>query len=326
MIVSHLWIGVDVSKKNLDCACWMGGKSYRGHKFANHGAGLAAMLSWIHALPGGRDARLCMESTGDYHTHAVLFFSEQGLGVAVVNPARIKHFGRELGRLTKTDKADARLIAQFAVERQPALSPMMDPARREFFRLVRRRGQLQKLISAELNRRDCPEAIGESCMASIKRTLKMLRAELRLIEASIRSAIQSHAKLRQDAELILSLGVVREPTVFTLLAEMPDVDECESAASYAASTGVQPTWKNSGSKDSASARMSKCGRSQARRGLFMTVFVSIRKLPELQALYERLKLRGRKHRQAVIACLRKFLMIVYGMLKHRQPYRSKIAT
>lgn len=322
-ILALVWVGLDVSKDKLDAAIWLGGKRYVSRVFDNDAEGLAKLAAWAKRQSGGGELRFCMESTGDYHTHGALYLTEMGFYVAVVNPARIKHFGRELGRQTKTDKADARLIAQFGVEREPAAWPMKDPARRTLLRLARRRGQVQQMISRERCHRECPEAIGELCMASIGRLLKELRAELRRVEQAIRDLIQGDARLRRDRALLASIPGLGEPSMFTILAEMPPVEDAETAASYAASTGVQSTWKNSGSKQSATAPMSRAGRRQVRRALFMTAFVLRRKIPQLASLYHRLRERGRKHRQALVACLRKLLMIVYGVLKGQTRYEAR---
>ncbi|MFI5386466.1 MAG: transposase [Fimbriimonadales bacterium] len=126
MIVSNesatlaaVWVGIDVSKKSLDVAIWLGGKRYRHLKASNDESGIETLLDWATRI-AGEDARLssCMESTGDYHFFCALTLTEKGFSVSVADPARIKYFGIEIGRLTKTDKADAKLIAHFACERR----------------------------------------------------------------------------------------------------------------------------------------------------------------------------------------------------------------
>lgn len=330
MIVSKtvptLWVGIDVSKKSLDAAIWFGGKKYKTRKGENNGTGLAELLGWATELAEGAEIRFALESTGDYHTEAALFFTEEGHHVSVLNPARVKYFGIELGRLTKTDKADAKLIAQYSTERSPAASPLKDESMRRLLRLYRRRQQIVQLTSMEECRRECPKAIGEFCMGSIKTLLKALRAELRRVEKEIASIIASHAKLKGDADLLDSIPRLGPISIMAILAEMPPVDEVESAAAYAAAAGVQSTSRQSGEKQTESARMSKTGRRGVRKVMFMPTRQAIRVIPELQDLFDRLRARGRKYFQAVIACMRKLLMIVYGVLKHRKPFKSRFVT
>ena len=178
MIVSNevaspgCWIGIDVSKKWLDAALWLGDKRYLTFKVGNDPQGYALLLGKARKLVGeDREPKRCMESTGDYGVAAAMFLTEQGFEGRVVNPARVKFFGAEIGRLNKTDKADAKLISQFATERNPAVWALKSKSMRELFRLSRRRTQLKEMISMERSRRECPLAIGKPCMSSIKTVL-----------------------------------------------------------------------------------------------------------------------------------------------------------
>jgi transposase len=319
---STLWIGIDVSKNTLDAAIWTG-KRHQTLKVKNDHAGLVKLLSWAQSFSQGRILRACMESTGDYGINCALFLSESAVDVSVVNPAWIKHYGMALGRLNKTDKSDAKLIEQYAREQQPAVSrKLANPLQRNLFRLVRRRDQLVKEIQREDNRRECPDAIGRDCLESINRILKALRSELRLMEKQIGELIASAPELKSQADLIASLPILGERSAWLILAEMPHWTECQSAASFAAAAGVQSTLRQSGTS-SKSAPMSKCGRKVVRAGLHMPTLTGIKKMAELEALYNRLKARGLKHKQAMIACMRKLLMIVYGVLKSGEPYTCR---
>jgi transposase len=321
--LATVWFGIDVSKKHLDGAIWTG-KRYQHLRVKNDQQGLVKLLEWARALSEGQTLKACMESTGDYGICCALFLSESGVHVSVVNPAWIKHYGMALGRLNKTDKADSRLIEQYAREQRPKASRQLaDPRYRSLLRLIRRRDQLNRGILREDNRRECPQAIGQACLESINRILKALRAELREIEKQIRELIASEPELQAQAELIKSLPILGECSAWLILAEMPNWKECDSAASFAAAAGVQSTLRQSGTS-SRSAPMSKCGRKAVRAGLHMPTLTGIKKMAELEALYDRLKARGLKHRQAMVACLRKLLMIVYGVLKSGSSYTCRV--
>lgn len=320
-----VWVGIDVSKKKLDAAIWVGGKKYQTITVTNNAGGWAALLAWAKKVAGQDiELKFCMESTGDYHYEVGLYLTELEFHVSEVNPARIRFFGLEQGRLTKTDKADAKLIAQFGRERTPEAWAMRNPVRRNFFRLHRRRQQLMKMISMEDSRRECPQAIGQTCLRSIKIILKALRAELRAVEKDLAGIIQGDPILKHQSELIRSIPILEQASAILLLAEMPGLDRVQSASSYAAAAGVQSTSKKSGTKQYDSAPMSRCGRRLVRRGLFMVTLTGIRTMPELKDMYDRLRLRGKIHRQAMVACIRKLLMIVYGVLKHEKPYQSRL--
>ena len=106
--------------------------------------------------------------------------------------------------------------------------------------------------------------------------------------------------------------------VLALVAEMPDVEDCGKATSFAAAAGGNPTAKQSGTTVSSSP-MNRGGRRIARSILWM-VALGYLKVPEFRAFYERLIARGKAHKQALMAVVRKLLMIAYAMLKHNTPY------
>jgi transposase len=317
------WVGIDVSKRKLDAAIWLGGKKFRSLTVDNEAAGFKVLLAWAKEEAVAGELRFCMESTGDYGVAAALYLSESGYWVSVVNPAKIKYFAVSLTRLNKTDKADAKLIAQYAAERVPDAWVLRDAGYRSLFRLNRRRQQLWELIGIERNRLECPEAIGELCVKSIKAILKVLRSELRQIDQLIAGAVQAHPELSSQAEIIKSTSILGMASIVTILSEMPTVESCASAKSYAAAAGGHSTLRESGSTLK-SAPMSRGGRKLVRKVLFLPVLAGKNRVPELKSLYDRLRLRGRTHRQAMVACIRKLLMIVYGLLKHRKPYKSRV--
>ena len=322
-VAGLFWFGIDVSKKKLDIALWLGGKKFRTTHYQNSPEGISRLLSWARAqVEESAQVRFCMESTGDYHLMLAMSLTEEGYHVSVVNPGRVKYFGLEQGRLNKTDKADAKLIAQYACDRDPAVWPMKDATLRLLFRLNRRRQQLVNTITMEKNRRECPQAIGPECLSSIKVILKACRAELRRINKCLEEVISSHPELKEKAELIASVDILGPVCVATLLAEMPPVEEVEHAPSYAAAAGVQSTAKQSGTSLS-SGKMSRCGRKLVRKVLHQPTLSGISRVPELAHLYKRLRARGKLHHQAMVACMRKLLMIVYGILKHKKPYQPR---
>jgi transposase len=316
-----VWFGIDVSKKKLACAYEDGAGKARFTTVDNSQAGFIKLVSWAGRAAEGKEAAFCMEATGDYYLACALHLADEGLKVSVVNPAWIKHFGQSMGRLNKTDKADSRLICEYAAQRQPAAWALNDPHKRELFRLNRRRGQLIEAIKAESNRRECPAAVGKFVMAMITKSLKFNKAELRNLETKIEEFIAEVPQLAEDRVLLGSLPRFGLASTLAVLAEMPSVDSCASAKSFAAAAGGNPTAKQSGTCLSSSS-MNRGGRRVARSMLWMPVLGWLRDVPEIRALYDRLRARGRAHKQAMVACIHKMLMIVYGILKHRKPYKT----
>jgi len=319
-----VWVGIDLSKKTLDAAIWHGNTKYSWRKFDNNPRSFSTIVDWATKFAiDGSELRFCMESTGDYGTLLALYLLELGYYVSVENPARIKHFGIQKGVLTKTDKADAKVIAWFATDNSPKACPLKDPLTRELLRLHRRRLQLTEMIASEKCRRECPTVIGAECMDSIKVVLKALRAELRRIEEKLRELIDSNEKLKEKSELILSIPGLGWASVFVILIEMPDIEDVAHAPSYAAAAGVQPTAKRSGERQPESSPMSRAGRRIVRRSLYMPSIHASWKIPELEMLYTRLVGKGKRRMQARVACLRKLLMIVYGVLRNKKKFATR---
>lgn len=317
----ELWIGTDVSKKSLDAYFFWGGKG-RSRKLANSSQGFAQLLAWVMSVTGpGVSLRFCMESTGDYGVEYGLWLLEMGHQVSVVNPARIYYYGISKGRINKTDRADARLISEYGEAFKPQTWALADADRRELFRLYRRRDQLTGMETAEVNRKECPGAIGAECVGSIKRMLKAIRAELRQIESRAKEIIQGSAPLKEALELIESFPSLGFGSAFMILAEMPPVEASDSAKGWAAASGANPTTRDSGTSVHGSGRISKQGRKRCRAALWMPCLSSLKTMPELGGLYDRLIAKGKHHFLAMTACLRKLLMIVYGVLTHKTPYK-----
>jgi transposase len=317
-----LWIGIDVSKKKLDASYLDQSGKYRVAGFANNNNGYEKLLNWCMAA--AEDAKLCfcMEATGDYHLNLALYLTEASYHVSVVNPANVKYFGMGQGRLNKSDKADAKLICDYGRVQQPPAWDLASPIKCSLFRLNRRRRQLNEMISAEMCRRECPEAVGPLVMASIKSTLKALRAGRREVEAQIQAIIDSEPVLVHRFELLRSLGTFGLACFLAIVAELPEIERCENAKSYAASAGGNPLTKQSGSSLSQTS-ISRGGRRHARATFWMPVLSMRATVPELGALYERLRAKGKTHKQAMLACVHKVFMIIYGMLKSNTPYNTR---
>lgn len=323
--MNEFWCGLDVSKKSVDAAMRNEKKSKHDcFKFANEAKSYQSLLDWAVKVAGpDRAVKFCMESTGDYGIELGLWLSEKGCCVSVVNPALVKYFGLGKGRVNKTDKADAQLIVDYATENKPEPWALDAPARRDLFRLNRRRQQLLKMEVAESNRMECPAAIGEVASSSIRATVKFLREQIDEINAEMLKLTQGDSELKESAELIVSITVLGQGSARQILAEMPHVDQSKSAKDWAAAAGGHPLRSQSGTSLEKS-RMNRGGRGRLRGALWMPALKGIATMPELESLYKRLRERGRTHKQALVACVRKLLMIVYGVLKSKKPYEPRI--
>jgi transposase len=243
-----------------------------------------------------------------------------GLMVAVVNPRQVREFARSLGRLAKTDRLDALVLAQFAqsAHSNGRLQPLAlaDEAQLELKALVVRRRQLIGFLVAETNRRErAPKVVRKSIVQSIK-GLKKALAE---VEQQLRQVVQRAPAQSAKAELMTAVPGVGPQLSVTLLAELGRLGRREIAALV----GVAPHAHESGKfKD---RRMIWGGRARVRTMLYMAALSAVRHNPVLRACYQGLLDRGKAKKLALVACMRKLLMTLNAMLRDQRPWNPPLA-
>lgn len=311
-----VWIGLDISKATLDaCLLRPNGKS-TAKQFANDASGHLKLLRWAEHLAGEARAHFCLEATGSYSQDVALFLAEAEQRVSVVNPARIRFFGLCQRQGNKTDKADAALIALFCRQEQPERWRAAAPEVRLLVALVRRLHAVQKLLVQEKNRVQAPGQ-PDVVLESLNASLSFLEGEVKRLQKQIRAHINPNPNLKRDAKLLQSIPGVGELTAWDILAELPDVGQFDSAQSVAAYAGLAPREHRSGSRVRKQTRLSKQGNGRLRRALYFPAVTAMTWNPLVKAHYERLREAGKPRMVALAACMRKMLMIVYGVLKHQ---------
>ena len=321
---AQLWVGLDVSKDTLD-ACLLRPNHKSTHKqFANDASGFAKLLRWVqHAAPDAI-VHFCLEATGSYSQAVALFLAEAGQRVSVVNPARIRFFGLAQAQGNKTDKADAALIARFCRQETPELWRVAAPEVQLLMALMRRLHAVQELLVQEKNRRSAPSQPA-LVIESIENSIAYLEAEIKRLQQRIREHINGNPTLKRDSKLLQSIPGIGELTSWDLLAELPDVSQFDSAQSVAAYAGLAPREHRSGSSVRKHTRLSKQGNTRLRKAMYFPAVTGITWNPLVKAHYERMVKAGKPRMVALAACMRKMLMIVYGVLKHQKPLRSRLA-
>ncbi|HVK13112.1 MAG TPA: IS110 family transposase [Gemmataceae bacterium] len=311
--------GIDVSKDTLD-ACLLGpsGRT-RGKPFANDPDGHAALVAWADRRVPSGDIHFCMEATGPYSAACRKVAIAAGRVVSVANPARVKAHAKACGQANKTDPADARAIATFARDRNPRPWVPPSPEVRELQGLVRRRDDLRRMAAGEKNRLDAPD-LSPSTRKSITRTLRLLMKEADRVQAEAEAVVAATPALAADCALLESVQGIGRQTATTVLAELPPVADIRSAESAAADAGLAPTEFTSGTSVKKHTRLSKAGNARLRAALYLPTLAAIRFNPVLKGFFERLVAAGKPKMQAVGACMRKLVMICYGVLRNRKPF------
>lgn len=306
-------VGIDVAKATLDV--WVEPES-TGWTVTNDAAGIAELTQQLQT----RTVRLVvLEATGGYEYAAVVGLSVAGLAAAVVNPRQVRDFARATGRLAKTDRIDAQVLARFGTAIRPEARPLPSEETRELDQLVTRRRQVRDMLQAERNRRDLARG---TVKGQIEEHIAWLERQVAAIETDLRKRIEASPLWRAREDLLRSMPGVGPTVAFTLLAELPELGSL-SKRQVAALVGVAPFARDSGAMRGKRAIWG--GRASVRTCLYMAALTASRHNPLLKAFYDRLLAAGKDKKLALIACLRKLLVILNSMVAQGKPWDPNFA-
>jgi transposase len=306
------YAGIDVSKDHLDLAIRPTGAHRR---FAYTAEGLRALKT---CLDEAQAALVVCEATGGYEHLVAAGLVEAGFALAVVNPRQVRQFARSLGRLAKTDTIDAAVIALFAERMQPEVRELPSQAQRELAALVARRRQLVDMLGDE--RRRHKQATG-TAQASITRHITYLEQELRQVEKQIRKTIQASPLWRVREPLLRSMPGVGAVVSATLMAELPELGRL-TGKEVAKLVGVAPLACDSGQQRG--QRRIWGGRATVRRVLYMGALAGISKHAVFGDYYQGLLARGKAKKVALVAVMRKMVVMLNAMVKQNQPWNPAL--
>lgn len=296
-------IGIDVSKRYLDVA---GSGSDQVRRWSNDPEGIAAL---VEALVERSPALVVLEATGGYEMAAVQAMQRTDLRVAVVNPRQARDFARASGQLAKTDAIDARILAAFGAALRPTPLPPIDASQAAISSLVARRRQLVDMLVAERNRLEHATA---ATRRWIEEHILVLKSQLAQVDAALGLAVESNPALRHRYQVLTSVKGVGPLTAAILLAELPELGTI-GHKQIAALVGVAPINHDSGQHRG--QRHIGGGRHSVRCALYMATLVGVRFNPNLHAFYHRLRLAGKRPKVALVASMRKLLIILNALVR-----------
>ncbi len=312
-------LGIDISKSKFDVALIKGGSNNNKVKnkvFVNTPAGFEQLQQWLTSQ-NVTQIHCCMEATNTYGDALARFLFEHGYGVSIVNPSRPKAFGRSQLSRTKTDRTDAKTIAQFCAALTPALWTPPPIEVEQLQALVHRLDNLKSMRQQESNRLETADSI---VIAAITTHIEFLAQQIVATEALIRDHFDQHPHLKAQRDLITSIPGIAQATASAILAEIRDVSAFESADQLAAFAGLTPSEFSSGSSVHGKPRLSKIGNRSLRKVLYMPALVARRYNPLIRAFCERLLAKGKSKMAVIGAAMHKLLRQVFGVLKSGQPF------
>jgi len=300
--------GVDVAKAHLDLAIRFDSDEIQTRQFSNNPGGIDQLRELLAEVD---PERIVLEATGGYERPVSASLAAAGLPVAVVNPRQVRDFARATGRLAKTDEIDARVLALFAERIQPEVRPAPSADQEAFSALVARRRQLQKMKTAEQNR--LGTAPSEAVRADIEEHLSFLEERLAETERQIEEAVEDSSLWREEEDLLCSVPGVGQTTAHVLMAELPELGEA-NRQEIAKLAGVAPLNCDSGQRRG--TRSTWGGRASVRKALYMAALSATQHNRKIREFYDRLVDRGKAKKTALVACMRKLLVIMNTMKKN----------
>jgi transposase len=306
---SKYYIGVDVSKAMLDVFIL---PLQQTCSFKNNRAGHIALQKKCAAFG---DVLLVMEATGGYERPLTKQADKAGLAVAIVNPRRIRDFAKAAGILAKTDRIDAKTIALFGQAFQPKPHRMADDNQHALVDASARRRQLIDMITQENNRL---EHAGKYAKKSIQAVLKTLKKALSAMDAALAKTILQDPQLLAKRERLQTVKGVGTVVASALVADLPELGQL-SNKQITALVGLAPYNRDSGTLRG--KRTIWGGRAHVRSICYMAALVAIRYNPQIKQFYQRLCDVGKQKKVAIIACMRKLIVIMNAMMKNQQPWK-----
>jgi transposase len=312
------FFGVDISKAVLDVAVDNSDETWN---FSNDDAGQKAFIEKLQALPN-RPNLIVVESTGGYERTVVAALVLAHFPVAVVNPRQVRDFARATGRLAKTDRLDAKMIARFAAVIHPDPQPFMDETTALLEGLMARRRQLIEILASEKNRRSIciSSRRPRKVLQSIDKHIRWLEAQIEGLDKDIGCLIEEAPIWRAKDDLLQSVPGVGKVTSRTLLSDLPELGEL-NRKEIAALAGIAPYNNDSGK--SSSKRSIWGGRAAVRSALYMATVASLKCNPSIKIFYERLRAKGKEPKVALVACMRKLLTILNAILNTQSRWLPK---
>jgi len=312
------WVGIDVSKAQLDVVVLPGDQSWH---VRNDAAGHSSLVERLQHV---RPERVVLEASGGYETTIVAALACAELPVVVVNPRQVRDFAKATGQLAKTDQLDARVLAYFGQTLKPELRQLPDATTQLLSALLTRRRQLVEMLTAERNRlmtaavQDAPLPLRNQLAAHID----WLQQQIKELDGDLNDRLRSSPIWREKEDLLRGIKGVGPILSATLLAEVPELGLLDRRQ-IAKLVGVAPLNNDSGKHSG--KRTIWGGRAAVRAVLYMAALSATRYNAALRDLYQRLVAVGKPRKVALVACMRKLLTICNAVLRTRQPWRAETA-
>lgn len=303
MITPTVYLGIDIAKATLEVA----GPGLR-LAVANTAEGHGQLLAAARALRS--PVHFVCEATGGYERRLVAFLLLQDCAVSLLHPNWVRAFARSTGQRAKSDRIDAQVLAEYGAKHQPAPEPKPVPWLEELTDVVRRRAQLAELLGVQRTQRQ--QLHDRKLLQQLDRLIAVVERQIVALERRLDEVLDRDGGLGTRLRMLCQVEGVGKVTAISLLAELPELGQLNRAR-IAALAGLAPFNRDSGTHSA--QRHIYGGRAQVRRALYMAALTAIRCNPILGPYYRQLRARGKLHRVAIVAVMRKLLVHLNHLLR-----------
>jgi len=310
-VKTEIFVGLDVSKQKLDVA--MRPKD-RHFVTPNNDRGIKQLVKRLAAL---KPQLIVLEASGGYELLVTAALAEAQLPVALINPLAVRKFAGATGKLAKTDKIDAQVLAHFAEALRPEPRLLPDQDQQLLKAALQRRLQVVKMIGQEKNRLE--KTFIPALKQDIEAHLTWLQQRLAQLDQDLNNQIRQSPLWRDRDRLLQTIPGIGPVVSLAVMAQLPEGGRLPGKKAVAL-VGAAPYNRDSGRFRG--KRMIRGGRSYLRRMLYMAAVVATRWNPVIRAFYQRLLAAGKPKKLALTACVRKLVLIINAMLKNNQPWNQ----
>jgi transposase len=311
---TQITIGIDISKHRLDVHLH---PQASVKQFDNDRKGIAKLIAWMTPW---QPTRIVFEATGAYHRALEMALGKAELPSVKVNPLQARRFAEATGKRAKTDPVDAAMLARFGATMQPDIPLARDETIDTLGELLAARQALVKDRTAALNRSKT------LTLALLKRQsqqhLKQIEAQIKAIDRERAATMATNDRLQGRSDILVSMPAFGTTTAFALLIMMPELGSMD-AKQTASLGGLAPVTRQSGNWCGKS--FIQGGRANLRQALYMPALVAIRFNPPLKAKYLALRAAGKPAKVAIVAIMRKLLIIANALLRDNRKWTLQAA-
>lgn len=310
-----MYVGLDIAKKRFEAAL-PHGKNYRVVSLPNTDAGFERLFEMLSV-----ETTCVMEASGPYGYRLAAYLHERSVAIAVVNPLVIKRFAQMLLSRTKTDKADAVLIARYAEKMEPEL---WHPASSEISELQQQRTAVDQLMKQRTQLRNALEALevlphqSHAAQEALRRVLRQVEESIEALERRMQAVLKEH--FAELEGLLRSIKGIGPKTTLELIVITQGFTRFSTAKQLVAYLGLCPRIYESGTSVRGKARLSKMGLGRTRRMLYMCAQSAIRYNVTCRAFYERLVDSGKPGMVALMAVAHKLMRQAFAVVTKGRPF------